>query len=80
MSVTDPKLCDGDANPLPADYDPNLIVACEDCGTETRLCELTDTIAGLLCGGCRDRFMGACRGLLEASSAYAKAKTGGKTK
>ena len=37
--------------------------ACEDCGEETPIPELKDTIVGYLCPDCAKRFIGAAKAL-----------------
>jgi ribosomal protein L37AE/L43A len=74
--VTQPIFLDAANHPLPADYDPNAIEQCDDCGQDLPAHELTDTIAGWLCAGCNARFTGAARGLIESSARFAKLKAG----
>ena len=71
-----PAFLDADTHPLPADYDPNAIEKCDDCGGDFPAHELTDTIAGFLCAGCTARFQGAAQRLIQSAARFARLKAG----
>ena len=74
--MNQPIFLDADNHPLPADYDPDAIEQCDDCGEDIAAHQLSDTIKGFLCPECYARFIGAARGLVEACQRYAQRKAG----
>ena len=71
-----PIFLDADNHPLPADYNPDAIEQCDDCGCDIAARALTGTIAGFLCPACYARFIGAARGLVQACQRYVQRKAG----
>lgn len=60
--MKDPHLCDSNAHPLPADHVE--VYACDDCGDEFPVAQMTDTIAGVYCPECAAVFLAAARRLV----------------